>query len=244
MLIFDKAFSHAVRNVLRVKWMRHAKLFQYMLYLLPAYLLLNNFGLSWLEHRNNGEVVNVGALTIGTIVSGLIVAFLSARSVSPRERNFYLGFPINRPVYAVGNFIFIIISSATLLLLTSLAMVFEQILGRIVYWLSPASVIVNSVSLYNLLVGYAVSLGYIVFIASIVFLISNVCVLPIKQSILVALVCGLLLGSSIGRKIIFQCLHFIIAESSVLILLGKLSLITIVLQGCAWLLFRTREAGK
>lgn len=244
MLYPHNSFNISLWSLVRMKWMRHKRLLQYVLYLLPAYILFNNFGYGIILNYNNGEVVNAGSLTVGVIVSGVITAILAARVTSSKETNFYFSFPISRQLYAIGSFIFTVMTSVYLLLVTCFALVFEQLLGRITYILDHSIVIVDSITMYNLYIGLIVSLYYILFIASFVSLINCISILSIKYSVAAVVILGLLISSSIGRKVLLMCLGFLTEESSIVVLILKLTLLTLSAQCCIWLLLRRREITK
>jgi hypothetical protein len=188
---------------------------------------------------------NGGALTMG-FATVAITMFISAIVVSVgKEVKSAFVFPIDRKTYVFGNFIMFTLNTFGLLLLSSIAFLFEFTIFKILSRIFGNFIYINSVTLESFLVGFWVSFCYILFLTTFTYFIFNLFVkYRLPAVIIVVLGINLPFYFSFSRKYLYHLLVFFTGEQSVILLSIKLIVCAAVFQLLSYLTLRNREVIK
>lgn len=206
-------------------------LFNYIVYI--SMLVFSNI---------NSTHDNEGALSVGfiTVIIVLIISTFLATSNKDIGRRFV--FPINRKIYAIGNFLASIVVSICFLAGVSMISFLELIVGKLLELISPQFIIINRITLVNYGIGLWLAFCYFVFAMSAAYLVA---MYFHRYKLITAVVIGLLIFSmfSLGfvRNIFFELYTFIFLEQSVDMLSMKLGGLTLLCHVLAYIPLKRME---
>lgn len=238
-----RMFLRGLNGFLVHKTLINKKIFQIFAFCLPIVLIADVVVMFSLYSSNmpNGGAENL--FTSGLAIMTMLFLVVSVSSTTNKSINVNLLFPIDRKIFALGNFIFLSASTVVLLAVTTVAGMLEAIIMKILINVFTRATLINCITPENLIIGYIVSVSYVVFVLAMVYCIS---VYFFRSKLLTSLfftAVGLVFIFPLGRSFMFEVLKFFVFESSVLLLCIKLWLCTIILNLIGFILIRRMEAN-
>lgn len=188
---------------------------------------------------------NSGALYSGLVTMLLTIGISIFVSTSNSEICKKFVFPINRSIYAIGNYIYILVASFLLLVIVSALQIIELLAGNLLELVYSNVYFTNVITIENYLVGFWVSFCYVVFFASLIYLLS-MCFhrYKIQFTAILVLILFLIFGVSEVREIFASAFSFIFTEGSIGLLSIKLLVLSIVFNIIAYIPLKRMEVIK
>ncbi|GMQ57815.1 hypothetical protein AN1V17_22100 [Vallitalea sediminicola] len=187
----------------------------------------------------------VGVLTYGYI--SMVITFCIAIFVTTNNTEFGRSFvfPLNRNLYAIGNFLFIVIGSYVLMVLTCALQIVEIIINIISGKLFDNFYTIPLINVKSFLPGFFISLSYMIFIVSFIYFLS---MFFHKYKLVTSIVIPLLIATiyfSPDIKIISMDMYSsIFHDPSLGYLLLKLWVLTLIFHIIAYIPLKIREVIK
>jgi len=191
---------------------------------------------------NSSSTVNSGALMSGFISVSIMASVSALVWTSKAEVNKAFVFPINRQIYALGNFISSIMGSFIFLIITSLISIFEILMGNLIAMIFNNFVFINEINMSNFIPGFFVSLSYLM-----LFIAASYCfgVYFVKNKIIVSAILGFVFILAITfpwpRQAIVEVFKFFFYEKSIAISCLKLWGTAMILHIAAFIPVRSME---
>ncbi len=188
---------------------------------------------------------NAGMLTSGYGIA--IITFSIGMFV--KMSNKYIGqkfvFPINRDIFAIGNFLFVIIGSIIFLISIITFSFIENIFGKIMELLFKGFVFFNEINFSIFGIGMWTSFCYMVFGISCIYFVSMYFHrFKLHTSIIMGLVIATIIAFPFIRIAFLHAFKFIFFEQSVLILSIKLWVLTVIYHILAYIPLKRMEVIK
>ncbi|MCX7710082.1 MAG: hypothetical protein N2484_09550 [Clostridia bacterium] len=230
----DNNFKRALKGLVINKLVSYKHTFVvYPLIVLGISLL--GMMLTFILNRMNIPTGSVsGVLSFGITFTYIIMIILTISSSTRSEIKKRFVYPINRKVYAAGNFIILTICSFMLLAGMLAASMVEMLAAKLIAVFYPSTILVDTVTITSLLAGLWVTFSYAMLLLSVIYLI-NMFILRFKiRTAAILIVFGLMFIIPWWRSFTFDILSFFIFEQSVIILSIKLLLTSSIVYwiGC------------
>lgn len=168
---------------------------------------------------------NSGMLVVGFFVMLISLFIYVINSTSKVELFSKFSFPINRLIYAISNFIAIVIGSFLMLMVITIMTPIEVLLTKFISIFTIKLLYLNNITLYGYIVGFLSAWGYMIALGSITY-----CIFMYirKYKIFSLLVLALLITLILSFGWLGNILQFIFFESNLALLMIKLLSISIV----------------
>lgn len=166
----------------------------------------------------------------GTIFTGAIVMFVALLihvigSTSQNDMHSKFAFPINRTIYAVSNFLFILFGSFILLAIVTILAPVEMFLYGFLELVTHKIIYLNQITFHSFLVGFAATWAYLLAFGSLTYGIF----MYIRRYKLYTLpVIAIVITSVFAFGWFGDIIRFFFLEDSLLLLIVKLLVITII----------------
>lgn len=205
-----------------------------------ASLALFNFVLTIVFISFDEQISNdgVGSIFMGGIV--MLIAFVIhiIISTSGEELHGKFTFPIDRSVYAVTNFVFIICGSFVLLAVVTIVAPVEMLLYYLVEVTSHKIIFINQITLKSYLMGFAATWAYLIFFGSITYgIFMYIRKYPLYSLPVIAIIFTTVLGFGWLGNIV----AFLFLEDSLGVLVIKLLSIAVIANGLGYIPLKRLE---
>lgn len=210
-----------------------------------AILLVNHLAL--LSNINSNENIVFQCNTAGVPMYGFItmaITFSIAIFVITNKKEFgrKFVFPLSRNIYAIGNFLFILIGSYALMTIICGIHIIEIIISIISSKIFKNFYLVPIAPLRSFIPGFLITLSYIIFIVSFVYLLSMLFHrYKLITSIIVSVFISLAYFFMDFRILCVNVYSFVFHEPSLIYLFIKLWVLTVVFHLIAYIPLKIRE---
>lgn len=189
---------------------------------------------------SSANVLSQGYLT-------MIITFCIAIFVTTNKNEFgrKFVFPLNRNIYAIGNFFFIIVGSYALMVIICGLEIMEVVISMILSMALKDFYYISTMTIPSFFIGFFISLSYMVFIVSFVYVLS---IFFHKYRLVTSIIIPLIIAAIViypNIKILVMDMYsYIFKEPSILYLCLKLWVLTALFHLIAYIPLKRMEVIK